>query len=91
MGRSYVGTGLPCPFRQLRTGLRAARRRKVNRQPDGQNVPLIAQTGRRSVQLCSKDGGKPVGAVRHSVGDGELITLREVVGQADEVIASFSV
>ena len=32
MGRSYVGTGLPGPFRQLGTGLRAARRRKVGRQ-----------------------------------------------------------
>ena len=91
MGGSHVGAGRPGRFCKLRTGLLGARGRKVNRQSDGQNVPLIAQTGRRSVQLCSKDGGKPVGAVRHSVGDGELITVREVVGQADEVIAPFAV
>ena len=91
MGGSHVGAGRLGPFRQLRTGLPGAWRHKVDRQTNGQNVPLIAQTGRRSVQLRSQDGGKPVAAVRHSVGDGELIALREVVCQTDEVIAPFAV
>ncbi len=57
MGSSHVGAGGFGPFRQLGSGLLGIRRRKVARQTDGQNMPRIPQTGRRSRAIASKLGG----------------------------------
>ena len=88
MGGGDVGSGRLGPRRQLRPGLCRARRRKVGRQSDRQNVPRVAQTGCRSVQLGSQDGGKAGAAVGSGVGDREPVALQEVVGEADEVVAA---
>src|SRR5690606_30717805 len=82
------GAGLEAASRQVRRQLAGSVGRKIERQADGEDMPLLARLRCIGMDFGTDEGGEVTVAERSGIGDRVAVALEEVVRKADEVVAA---